>query len=223
MRKYYKIEKNGYNELMNKDTSWEKDSQHYNKQVGREGHYYHQQVVIPGVVRLLDLKVGDKLLDVGCGQGVLARAIDEEVEYWGVDASRSLIEMAIKFDKNNKHHYQTIKAERMVFEQKFEKIAAVLSLQNMAEQEEVLRKISALLEKDGKFVMVINHPCFRIPRQSGWGEHDNKLQYRYVDRYMSEMEIPILMHPGQRDSAKTWSYHKPLSFYSEALNKAEMG
>ncbi len=69
-------------------------------------------------------------------------------------------------------------------------------------------------------VLVLNHPAFRIPRQSGWGEHTNKIQYRYINRYLTPLEIPITMHPGQSQSAMTWSYHVPISFYAQALASA---
>jgi len=43
-------------------------------------------------------------------------------------------------------------------------------------------------------VIVLNHPCFRIPRQSGWGiDEKNKLQFRKVIKYMSPMEIPLFL------------------------------
>lgn len=34
---------------------------------------------------------------------------------------------------------------------------------------------------------------------------------------MSPLKIPITMHPGQQQSALTWSFHHPISFYSQIL------
>lgn len=205
---------------MVKDTSWEADAKHYHKQVGRDGHYYHQQVVIPQVIEMLELENGDSVLDVGCGQGVLARGLNIEVAYCGIDASKSLIEIARRQDNQQNHKYEVMRAEEMKFDDNFKKVVVVLSLQNMEKQDLVIRKIAENLSENGILVIVLNHPCFRIPRQSGWGEHENKIQYRYVNRYLTSLEIPILMHPGQRDSAKTWSYHQPLSFYINELGRS---
>ena len=66
--------------------SWEKVAPWYNRLTddGR-GHYYHQHVVIPGVLRLLDLNSkpsspNPKLVDIACGNGVLAQALPKNVE-----------------------------------------------------------------------------------------------------------------------------------------------
>ena len=49
-----------------KNTSWEKSSKWYGNIVGEKGHYFHQNVVIPGVLKLLAIKEKDKVLDVAC-------------------------------------------------------------------------------------------------------------------------------------------------------------
>ncbi len=202
------------------DTSWQAESKDYNKIVGEDGHYYHQHVVIPGVLRLLNLKRNDALLDLGCGQGVLARAIPSGVKYVGVDAAAGLIEAAKKMDREPNHKYVVASATRQLqLNEAFTSASIVLALQNMELPQNAITNASKLLIKDGKLVIVLNHPMFRIPRQSGWGEHDNKLHYRYVNRYLSEMKIPILMHPSRKGGAETISYHFPLSYYIDALVK----
>jgi hypothetical protein len=67
----------------------------------------------------------------------------------------------------------------------------------------------------------MNHPCFRIPRQSSWKVDDEqKIQYRRIDRYTSPMKIPIQAHPSKgQSSATTWSFHHPLASYSQWLNE----
>lgn len=68
---------------------------------------------------------------------------------------------------------------------------------------------------------VMNHPCFRIPRQSGWGFDDKrKLQYRRVDRYMTPLKIPIQMHPGALPGVHTWTFHRSLTDYFGALGRS---
>ena len=81
-----------------KETSWETSASWYDKAVGPRGHYYHQQVILPNLLRLanFDKKAPHSLLDLACGQGILSRHIPKEVAYVGVDASRSLIASAKK-------------------------------------------------------------------------------------------------------------------------------
>jgi len=93
----------------------------------------------------------------------------------------------------------------------------LLALQNLQDPSHLFETAYNHLQKGSLFIFVINHPCFRIPRQSSW-ETDaaKKWIYRRVDRYMSPMQIPIQTNPGQKGSKTTLSFHHPLSFY---LNK----
>ncbi|MGE5196684.1 MAG: SAM-dependent methyltransferase, partial [Anaerolineae bacterium] len=86
----------------------------------------------------------------------------------------------------------------------------------------VIQNAHQHLQSQGQLIIVLNHPCFRIPRQSSWGVDPEKhLQFRRVDRYFSALEIPILTHPSQKElSSKTFSYHYPLSSYSKWLQEA---
>lgn len=205
-----------------KDTSWQKVSKWYGGLVGEKGHFFHQTVVIPNCLRLLELNGKTKILDVACGQGVLARSLDKNISYLGVDKATNLIVEAKKRNKNSNHKYVVADATRKLpLTEKFERATIILALQNIKEPQKVIENISLVLEKGGKFLIVLNHPSFRIPRQSSWGEEkENKLQYRKVNRYMSSLEIPINAHPGTENSAVTWSYHHPLEDYSKYLWEA---
>ena len=203
-----------------RDTSWNKSGKWYNKIVGEKGHYYHQTIVVPRVLQLLGLSKDSELLDLGCGQGVLARSIDAAITYVGIDLARSLVDSATSKDKNVRHRYIVADATKRlsISEKDFTHATAILSLQNMEFPQNAIRNAGEHLQPNGVFVMVLNHPSFRIPRQSGWGIGENKLQYRYENRYMSFLKIPITMHPGEKESEVTWSFHYPLSFYTKALH-----
>lgn len=203
------------------DTSWQGVSRWYNNIVGDEGHYYHKKIVIPGVTRLLNLSKTDSLLDLACGQGILAKNIHPDVEYQGVDLSSDLIRFAKSEDKNLKHKYLVADAAKELFfeNKKFTKAAIILALQNIRYPIGVIKNAAKFLEVNGEFVIVLNHPCFRIPRHSFWDiDREKNVQSRKMDSYMTEMEVPILANPGKGNlSEKTWTFHKPLSAYTEIL------
>jgi SAM-dependent methyltransferase len=202
-----------------RETSWGNVAKWYGEIVGEKGHFFHQTLVIPGVLRMLDIKDNDRLLDVACGQGVLARRLPGEVAYTGVDLAHGLLAEAKRMDKNKKHKYVVADVTKSIpMNDKYNKAAIVLALQNIKEPEKTIKLTGEKLDKGGKLVIVLNHPCFRIPRQSSWETDDkNKLQYRRINRYMSPMEIPINMHPGDRNSPVTWSFHLPIEEYSRIL------
>jgi hypothetical protein len=77
------------------------------------------------------------------------------------------------------------------------------------------------LKPKGKLILVLNHPAFRIPRQSAWGyDEKTKTQYRRINAYMKPLKIPIAMHPGKKESFTTYSFHHPLSTYTHWLEKS---
>ena len=207
-----------------KQTSWEPVEKWYNTSVGDEGHYYHKNIVIPGVVKLLNISDGHSLLDVACGQGVLARNIPRNVDYYGLDISPSLIKAAKESDPLLNHHYITADAQKSFAIKKtdFTHAAIVLAIQNIQNPKFTLEHIARHLRPLGKLVIAMNHPCFRIPRQSSWKvDEQQKIQYRRIDRYSTAMEIPIQATPSKGEqSVSTWSFHHPLADYSRWLNEA---
>jgi hypothetical protein len=63
------------------------------------------------------------------------------------------------------------------------------------------------------------HPCFRVPRQSGWGwDAQRQLQFRRVDRYLTPLSVP--MRSTGEGRAATRSYHRPLEHYVRMLAAA---
>ena len=97
----------------------------------------------------------------------------------------------------------------------------ILSLQNINNPVAVLANTSAVLAPKGKLIIVLNHPCFRIPRQTSWGiDSAKKLQYRRIDRYFSPLRIPIDVHPGKPSHKVVWDYHYSLSDYFQFLHQS---
>jgi SAM-dependent methyltransferase len=207
------------------DTSWENVEHWYSSCVGEKGHYYHQSLILPGALRLLGISEKSRLsiLDLGCGQGVLARALPNQMTYYGIDASSSLINQAKKLSKHpNTHFFNADATQQLPIEKKdFDCACFVLSLQNIEHPQQAIQQARLHLRKEGRLLIVLNHPCFRIPRQSSWQiDEASKIQYRRINRYKSAMKIPIQMHPGKNTcESTTFSFHHPLCDYVKYLTE----
>lgn len=206
-------------------SSWEKVGKWYSTLVGDEGHYYHRNIILPGILRLLELhpKTPARLLDVGCGEGVLARALPEQVSYCGIDASPSLIQIA-KRKKIEKAHFILADATRPLplKGQTFSLATIVLALQNMPHPEKVFKQIAAVLEPGAKLIIVLNHPCFRVIQGSDWQvDREQMKQYRRISHYMSERRTSIRLNPSKGEESKvTYTYQYSLATIFEALTHA---
>jgi ubiquinone/menaquinone biosynthesis C-methylase UbiE len=210
------------------DTSWDQQAYWYDKIVGEEGSYYHKEVIVPTLLEEIGNIKNKKILDMGCGQGFFCRILKSKgANVVGIDLSKNLIDLAKKYSSDIEYYVANAEDLSLLKNEDFDLIVSILSLGNIKNLQKVFSEVHRLLKPKGKFYFIIMHPCFRIPRQSHW-EYDEskKIQYRRVDLYMSEMQIPIITHPGKvqneqllRDQDYTVMFHRPLSKIFEFLNK----
>jgi len=193
-------------------TSWEKSADWYDGIIGERGSELYQAVVIPGALKLLAPKRGERVLDLGCGQGVFSRALAQAgCQVTGVDAAPTLIQKARTYPVKPPVRYLARDAAQIEDLGEFDAASAILCVQNMEHLDVVSAAAAKVLKPGGRMLWVVNHPAFRIPRQSSWGNDEvTKIQYRRTDAYSSTLSIPIIMHPGKADSESTTSFHRSL-------------
>ncbi|MCG3126664.1 MAG: Ubiquinone/menaquinone biosynthesis C-methyltransferase UbiE [Phycisphaerae bacterium] len=206
-------------------TSWDHVASWYDRLVGDEGSDYQRHVIIPAALRLLNPQPGETFLDLCCGQGVLARALldSSAKRVVGVDASPKLIDAARARGSDSRLSFIVRDVRRLgdLTSGEFDAAACLMSLHDVDDVDAALRGAAAALRVGGRLVLILMHPCFRVPRQSSWGwDDEKKTQYRRLDRYYSPMEIPISVHPGRTASPVTQYYHRPLSYYLNNLARA---
>lgn len=206
-----------------KTTSWEKVSSWYDQAVGDSGHYYHEHIIFPKLLPWFSKKSG-AVLDLACGQGILSRHLPEQTEYMGIDISPSLIQSAVEKNhrKNASFYTADITLPLPIQKKDFSFCTILLALQNIEKPLLALKNAAKHLAPKGKLFLVMNHPCFRIPKNSDWGiDEGRQVQYRRMDRYASSLKIPIQVKPSLGDkSDKTFSFHHPLSMWTQWLSEA---
>ena len=210
-------------------TAWEQPAQWYDSLVGAEGDDFYQKLILPTVLKRLDPKAGQTVLDVACGQGVLGRVLAAKgVKSLGVDASPSLIESArTRAGPLETHAVGDARklADAVPAGTQADHAALVMCLQDLDPIGPVLAGTAALMKRGGRVVIALTHPCFRIPRRSLWGwDEEQGMQYRRLDGYLSPLSVPIKIHPGKpEDPTRTTSFHRPISTYLSALGTAGLG
>ncbi len=213
--------------MANKKTSWGKVANWYRNLLEGEGTY-QKEVILPNLLRNLNIRKGETILDLACGPGFFSDAFSKAgAKVFGSDISRELIEIAKK-ETSPKIRYFVSPADDLSFlpDGSADKITIILAIQNIENVQGVFRESARVLKPAGKLLMVMNHPAFRIPKGSAWGwDAQNKIQYRRVDSYLSESKVKIQTHPsassGRVLSPKdyTISFHRPLQFYFKLLAK----
>jgi SAM-dependent methyltransferase len=208
-----------------KSGSWDQVATWYDKLVGDDGSDYHQHVILPATMRLLNAQPNERVLDLCCGQGVLSRLLLEQKvgEVVGVDASPKLIEAARKRTPHPKAKFliADVCLHSGWADGRFDAAACLMAVHDVPDVAKLFAHLSQALRPGGRAVIIFMHPCFRIPRQSHWGwDADKKIQYRRLDRYGVPLDIPIATHPGRPTGEQTWFHHRPLSAYLNAIGTA---
>ena len=203
-------------------TSWGGDADWYADHL-LSGDTYHAQVIVPNLARVLALAPGMRVLDLGCGEGFITRALQESgAELTGSDIAPELIALANAHPSKGSTTYHASPAQALTWakDDYFDVVMCVLALQNMEDIVAVMREVARVLKRGGRFVFVLNHPVVRIPKRSSWGfDEKTGIQYRRLDGYYVPARNKMFMHPG-RDSSYTWSFHRSLEEHCKALFKA---
>lgn len=192
------------------------------------GGTYQDTVIFPGALRLLAPEANKRYLDIACGEGSflkLVRSHQRAAELYGIDAAPNLIAHAETLHRQDKRVHLAIadaqQFSRIIAPSSIDGASCLMAIQNIEHIDRVLKEAANVLKPGASFVIVMNHPCFRAPQQSGWGwDEARKLQYRRMDRYLTAYAQPIVAHPGSAPSVKTVSYHRPLTAYVSALSLA---
>lgn len=204
-------------------TSWGGVAGWYDTLLEKGDDTYQAKVVLPNITRAMDLKKGERVLDLACGQGFFTRAFHlAGAQVHGVDIAHDLITRAKKQSPKEVKYFVRSADDLAIFEDNyFEKISIVLAIQNIEAPHKVFKECRRVLAPNGKLYLVLNHPAFRIPKASAWGfDEETKTQYRRIDRYMSESKSVIDMNPSKPGTVETISFHRPLQYYFKILANA---
>lgn len=105
-------------------------------------------------------KTKGKVLDVGCGPGILINEIieDKKCEYFGIDISEKMIKKAEdkhKVDKPKKNiHFRVGNAEKLDFPDKsFDVVIALGLLEYLDNPKDAFKEINRVLKDDGELIV----------------------------------------------------------------------
>lgn len=204
--------------MSTRDTSWGGVADWYHKHLS-DPDSYHMNVLLPHMLRLLNVKPETRVLDLACGTGFFTReyaTLSEHVT--GVDISSELIDIARAHTPAHVSYIVSSATDLSgISDASIDVISFVLAIQNIEDVQTVFKECARVLVPRGTMHVVMNHPAFRIPKASSWGfDQGTSTQYRRVDAYLSESRTDIDMHPGADTKEKTISFHRPLQWYVKA-------
>lgn len=161
---------------VSKDAGWDHVAGWYDRMIeeGRSDHF--EKVIIPGTLRMLGAKPGEKCLDVACGQGAFARTLSKlRIETTGVDAAPGLIEAARRASGSHKPAPHFVVGDARTLGDldlpgaPFDCATCLMALMNIEPLSPLFAGLAKQMRPGAHLVAVILHPAFRAPGQTSWG------------------------------------------------------
>jgi ubiquinone/menaquinone biosynthesis C-methylase UbiE len=204
---------------------WEELSDWWDRKQGDQGDLWHRTLIDPALLKVLGDCRGKVVLDLGCGNGYLARRLARQgAKVTALDASPRMVRNAKARDNGAGVTYVCSGANRMrgVPTARFDVVFANMSLMDIDDAEGAVAEVSRVLKKGGRFVASISHPCFDLMSKSAWVAEKSMGERPVVSRKVRGYRTPFADEVtwAKDDGSKhlTVGYHRPLNWYARTLN-----
>jgi 2-polyprenyl-3-methyl-5-hydroxy-6-metoxy-1,4-benzoquinol methylase len=201
---------------------WETNASFWDQRMGDKGNEWHRTLIEPATLRLLNMKKGEHVLDIACGNGQLARKMTQlGGRVVAFDFSASFIKIAKSRKFGKKIDYRVIDAadRRALFSlgnHTFDAAVCTMALMDMSSIKPLLTTLPSLLKKEGRFVFSVMHPCFNAVGMSHVVEYD-ETEKGTISKQLS-IKIREYSSPNARKGLgiigqplEQYYFHRPLS------------
>lgn len=198
----------------------------YDEKQGDTGDLWHRTLIDPGLfARIGTLRPGTRVLDLGCGNGYIARKLARGgAKVVGVDRSHELIERARAREQADPLGVEYAEADaadlRPLGGRRFDLAIANMSLMDIEDAAGALHELGRVLVPEGRLVLSLSHPCFDVDTRSAYVLETSLAPatvYRKVAGYrpLHRDLYPWVLPNGT--VVWTYGYHRPLSWYVKQL------
>jgi 2-polyprenyl-3-methyl-5-hydroxy-6-metoxy-1,4-benzoquinol methylase len=215
---------------------WNEAAESWVKFVRSGKNYYSEYLNGPALNRMIGDAEGKKVLDMGCGEGYCSRSFAKTgAEVTGIDLSEALIKAAVEEEERNPLGVKYFAADaanlNMLESESFDVVFCYMALLDIRNYEGAISEASRVLKTGGRFVVLIEHPCFTTSRVldgkvvGGWetrvrDDGSKEYSYYWIYDYLRRHSYTVeWKHDRLTSSFVTTGFHRPLSDYVNALTK----
>jgi 2-polyprenyl-3-methyl-5-hydroxy-6-metoxy-1,4-benzoquinol methylase len=198
---------------------WNANAEFWDKRMG-EGNFFHKNLIEPTQLKLLDIKPGQKILDIACGNGQFARKMTEMgAKVTATDFSEKLIAIArAKSSKSIK--YEVVDATKIndlkkLSGTKYDAVVCTMAFMDIENIQTLIKFLPKLLKKNGNCVFSLCHPCFNSGEFLLVHERDNangEVASQYWVKIRNYLVEKSYLGVAMRGQPKLQYYfHRPVS------------
>lgn len=189
---------------------WNANARYWDAHMG-EGNGFHRRLLLPVLQRLLEVRAGERVLEIACGNGQLARWMAARgADVVATDLSDRLIALARRRSGKRRPRidFRVVDATRpaalrALGRGEYDAVVVNMALMDMARLGPLARAVPNLLRPDGRFVFSVTHPCFnqgdasRVARWSEEGGVVREVVGVEVHQYLTARKVGGLAFAGQ--------------------------
>lgn len=203
---------------------WEQIAADWDDYMGMESNAFHRELIRPSTEQLLNVKRGDRVLEIGCGNGNFSRRLAElGADVVAFDYSAIMIERAqersIKHPSISYHVVDATDSAALLSlgEGEFDLAVANMVLMDLSDIQPLAAALMKLLKPGGAVVFSIQHPCFQTPGMRTIQETEEQ-NGTVVTRYSIQTFDYLTPQHYQakairRQAVPHYMYHRTLSYY----------
>jgi 2-polyprenyl-3-methyl-5-hydroxy-6-metoxy-1,4-benzoquinol methylase len=205
MEQEYEIDFPQYHEAAKE--VWEKNAEWWDKRIGK-GNDYQNYLIGPPTEKLLQIQPGEKVLDIACGAGRMARRLAAQgARVTAFDQSEIFIRRAREYNKSEgcEIDYRIINASDKykvlsLGAKRFDAAICTMALMDMPCIKPLISTLPLLLKSKGRVVFSVMHPIFSSGSARLYAE-----QVDEAGRFK------------QKTGVKLTEYSQPLVFQGEGI------
>ncbi|MHB8104460.1 MAG: class I SAM-dependent DNA methyltransferase [Dehalococcoidales bacterium] len=199
---------------------WNANAAFWDNYMG-EGNAYHKLLLDPNQLEMLQIKKGDAILEIACGNGQFARMMTKlGAKVTAIDLSDEFIKIARSKPLADKIDYQVRDVTDSVDLKKlkgktYDSAVCAMGLMDMENIEPLIGFLPQILKNNGKFVFSITHPCFNSGESTSIHEQSD-IGGKITDYYGVKISNYLISHTykglGIAGQPKAQYYfHRPLN------------